>query len=94
MEPLLWLRSGYAAEGQLDTATNLDGSSLFYSAKDQRLLTSARLWNRANAAPTWETVVRSESKAGLFSHDRKPLELLDAVVYELVQRIPVRAPAP
>ena len=90
----LWLRTGYDAAGELSAATNLNGSPLFYSTKNQRLLTSATLWNRADGAPTWETVVRSESRAGPFSRSRQPFELLDALVHELVQRIPIRALAP
>lgn len=90
---LIQLRAGYSAVEELK-AVNLDGGPLLYSAKRQAIFAVARLWSIGASGPSWEAVVRADSKGGPFSRDRTSDDLLVAMALSLVERIPLAEPEP
>ncbi len=88
----LHVRAEYSALGDEEVTSNLDGSPLFYSTTHQTVLVVARLWESGNT-PSWEAVVRSESRPGPFSRDREPAELIESMVASIVETIPLTGAA-
>ena len=89
----LHVRAEYAAQGLERASTNLDGSPLFYSTKNQTVSIVARLWEASSSGPTWEAVIRTESERGPFSRHRDPSELVESLVASLVERVPLTGAA-
>ena len=86
---LLTTRTAYEGESIQRSTSSFDGSPLVYDTKRQSLYVVARLWEPNHHAPTWEAVVRSRSQAGFFGRDRPPLEVVDALIVGLAERLAV-----